>query len=144
MEKEKSCGTIVFVREKQLPVFLLLKYAAGHWDFPKGHVEEGETEEATALRELEEETGITTARLVPGFREKITYYYKRGKETVFKQVRFFLVETKEKTVKISFEHKAYKWLGFREAMQTLTFGNARQMLKKANNFLKQTTLAKNA
>ncbi len=134
MPKEKSCGTIVF-SGKSNPEFLLLHYSAGHWDFPKGHVEEGETEEATALRELEEETGISSARIVAGYREKIQYYYKKEKQTVFKEVIFFLIETKEKMVKISHEHTESKWLGFEEAVEQLTFSNSKAMLKKAAEFL---------
>ena len=140
MEREKSCGTIVFRCQNSSKMFLLLHHASGHWDLPKGHVEKGETEEATALRELKEETGISNARLVPGFREKITYYYKRNSETFFKQVRFFLVETKQKEVRVSSEHKGFQWLPFKEAVKKLTFKNAREILKKARDFLKQSTL----
>ena len=38
MISEKSAGAILFVKEKE-PRYLLLHYEAGHWDFPKGHVE---------------------------------------------------------------------------------------------------------
>ena len=54
MKYEKSCGAIVVDDEK----VLLVKHNAGHWDFPKGHVEEGETEIETAIREVKEETNI--------------------------------------------------------------------------------------
>ena len=140
MEREKSCGTIVFLKENSIPKFLLLHYAGGHWDFPKGHVEKGETEEATALRELEEETGISRVRIVPGFQEKITYYYKRKKETIFKQVRFFLVESKQTVVKLSLEHQEFKWLSFKEAIELLTYSNAKKILKNATDFLGQKTI----
>ena len=54
METEISCGIIVFDGEK----VLLVKHKGGHTSFPKGHVEEGETEEQTAKREVKEELGI--------------------------------------------------------------------------------------
>ena len=54
MKKEKSCGCIVFNDGK----VLLVRHNKGHWDFPKGHVEPGETEEQTAKREVKEETNI--------------------------------------------------------------------------------------
>lgn len=54
MKYEKSCGAIVIEDGK----VLLVKHNAGHWDFPKGHVEEGETEFETAIREVKEETNI--------------------------------------------------------------------------------------
>ena len=53
---EKSCGVILFNGQE----VLLLQHPdsknKGHWDFPKGHIENGETEPQTALRELAEET----------------------------------------------------------------------------------------
>ena len=59
MRKEKSCGALVVRRGAESPEILLIKHNGGHWAFPKGHVEAGETEEETALREVQEETGLT-------------------------------------------------------------------------------------
>ena len=53
MQKEKSCGAIIYNKNKEV---LIVKHNAGHWDFPKGHVEENETEIQTAIREVKEET----------------------------------------------------------------------------------------
>ena len=68
MRKEKSCGALVVRRGKNETEILLIKHNGGHWAFPKGHVEAGESEEQTALREVQEETGLTvppeSARLV--------------------------------------------------------------------------------
>ena len=55
MTKEKSCGAVIFNNEDKV---LIVKHNAGHWDFPKGHMEAGETEKQTALREVKEETKI--------------------------------------------------------------------------------------
>ena len=57
MAKEKSCGAVVFRKDDEVK-YLLLHYTPGHWDFPKGKQEIGETEEQAASREIEEETGI--------------------------------------------------------------------------------------
>ncbi len=64
----KSCGFLV-VRHLPRPAFLLMRHS-DRWDLPKGHVDRGETELETALRELQEETGIATADIEvdPGFR----------------------------------------------------------------------------
>jgi bis(5'-nucleosidyl)-tetraphosphatase len=133
---EKSCGAVVYANNSEVK-YLLLRYEAGHWDFVKGNVEEGESEKETALRELKEETGIDDARFVGGFREKISYFYKRQGATVYKEVVFFLTEAKNTNVRLSFEHVAFDWLTYEEAMRKLTFKNARDVLQRARDFLKK-------
>ena len=71
--KEKSCGLIIFKKELEELKVLLVHQVEGHWSLPKGHVEDGETEEETAIRETFEETGVR-AKVVSNFREVITYY----------------------------------------------------------------------
>jgi 8-oxo-dGTP pyrophosphatase MutT (NUDIX family) len=73
---------------------------------------------------------------LPGFKETIKYFFKFQGKNILKFVTFFLAETKEKNVQISFEHIGYEWLSFEEAMERLTFQNAKEILKKANEFLK--------
>ena len=131
---EKSCGLVVFNKNK----ILLLKYSnneeqgeGGHWDFPKGHVEPNETEIETALRELEEETGIGQVKLVDNFRHSIKYTFFRKSKPISKEVIFFLASTLEKKVKLSHEHIDYAWLSFEDAIIKLTYDNARNLLKKA-------------
>lgn len=142
MAQEKSCGAVVFFVEKEKPhtsVYLLLHYESGHWDFPKGNVEKGEKEEDTALREVAEETGLgkSDVSFARPFRERITYFYRRAGETIFKEVIFFLLQSKSKDVKVSWEHKGFVWLPYEEALKKLTFENARAVLKKADAFLKK-------
>jgi len=135
MPSEKSCGAVVFRHEDNHIAYLLLQYGAGHWEFVKGNQEKGEEEKDTMLRELKEEAGIEDARFVDGFREVINYFYKREGQLVRKEVIFYLVETKTKDVKLSFEHTDFRWLGFEEAVKAVTFQNAKDVLKKANEFL---------
>jgi len=135
MSIAKSAGFIVFRRENDRLYYLLLHYTSGHWDFPKGAIEKGETLEETAKRELREETGIKNVKIIPGFKEWIKYYFKWKGETVMKIVTFLLGETKTKKIEISFEHQGYKWLTFRDALEQLTFKNAKEVLEKANSFL---------
>lgn len=135
MAKEKSCGAIVFRKHKEGIKYLLLHYGAGHWDFPKGNQEKNETEEQAALREIKEETGIENIEFVREFNEKITYFYKKGEETVFKEVVFFLAEAGTNEVTISSEHIGYAWLSYENAFKKLTFNNAKELLRKANQFL---------
>src|SRR5208283_284175 len=134
MKEEKSCGIIVF-REDPGRKFLLLHYEEGHWDYPKGHVEKGETELETARRETEEETGITELDIIPGFREIMGYFYKRDRKTFHKEVIYFLAQTNQSAVTLSNEHIGFEWLGYEDAYSRLTFPNAKDMLKKAQSFL---------
>lgn len=134
---EKSCGIIVFRREAEGLKFLLLHYPGGHWDFPKGHVEKVDaSEEATARRELQEETGITEVSFVSGYHESMYYEFNRGyKERVKKVVVYFLAETKEEAVAISFEHQNFTWLPYEEALERLTYENAKELIRKAQPYL---------
>ena len=59
MRHEKSCGGLIYREHDGETQLLLLKHrCGGHWSFPKGHMEAGETEMETALREIREETGL--------------------------------------------------------------------------------------
>ena len=134
MARETSVGAVVFRGDGDRK-YLLLHYEAGHWDFPKGNVEKGETPENTALREIREETGIEDIAFIPGFDERIRYFYKREKKTIAKEVEFLLAETKSERVKLSSEHTGYEWLGYGEANERITFRNSKDILKKAESFL---------
>lgn len=136
MIREKSAGAVVFRQKNKIKYYLLLHYESGHWDFPKGHIEKNETEIDTVKREIKEETGIEDIEIIAGFREKIKYFFTSERKTIFKEVIFYLAETKTEEVKISFEHVGYKWLPYKEALRQLTFENAKEILKNANDCLK--------
>ena len=129
MVKEISAGMIVY--NPKLKKFLLLEYSS-HWGFVKGNIEAGEDEEKAAKRELKEETGIDKFKFVKDFEERINYFYKKDGNSVYKEVVFFLVFTDDENVRISEEHKSYKWCDFEEAYKLVSFKNAREVLKKAN------------
>ena len=142
MPVEKSAGAVIFRRENNKIYYLLLHYpGASHraerdyWDFPKGHIEKGEKIEDTVKREIFEETGLKEIKILPGFKETIKYFFKFEGKNILKFVTFFLAETKEKKVQISFEHIGYEWLPFEKAIERLTFKNAKEILKRANDFL---------
>lgn len=140
--KESSAGAIIFrIDDKsRKPKYLLLHYGTGHWDFVKGHIEGNETEEETLRREAKEESGLTDLKIIPGFREKISYFYRKDGKTTPKDVIFFLAETKaaEKDIKLSFEHSEYDWLAFDEAVKKVTYESSKDVLKKADKFLKSS------
>ena len=137
MPIEKSSGAIIFRKQGNNIFYLLLRYELGHWDFPKGHIEKGETLEETAIRETKEETGISDLKFIKGFKEWFKYFFKYKGKNIMKIVTFFLAETKTEKIKLSFEHIGYKWLSYEKALDQLTFDNAKDILKKANEFLKE-------
>ena len=134
MAKERSYGAVV-VRQDTDPQYLILQYGAGHWDLVKGHGMRGESEEETVLRELEEETGITQARFIPGFRQEVHYFFQRRAHTVYKEVVYYLIETPEEEVTLSDEHIAYQWLPHDKALQAITFANSRRVVAGAHEHL---------
>tara|TARA_B100001146_G_C16112990_1_gene404479 strand:- start:98 stop:403 length:306 start_codon:yes stop_codon:yes gene_type:complete len=97
-------------------------------------MDDGETEIQTALRELEEETGIAHVNVIDGFRDTITYIFSGGREQIGKEVVFFIAITKESQVTLSHEHIDYSWLDFDSASLRLTYDNARQVLRNAIEF----------
>lgn len=133
MKKEKSCGIIVFY-QKEEPYILLIHHNLGHWGIPKGHMEIGETEEETALREVFEETNIKTTIMKP-FREKITY---SPKPNVIKDVVFFLGEAISTQIKIQQEEiKEARFLSIEDALEKITYEEEKKVVKKAIiNYLK--------
>ena len=136
MVRERSAGAVIFRKEGKDILYLLLHYhfKTDYWDFPKGNIESDETEEETVKREIEEETGINDVKFIDGFKEKVSYFYRRDGNTVFKEVIFYLVETKEKDVKISEEHTGYEWVDFETAKPRLK-ENSRNVLMRAKEFL---------
>ncbi len=138
MIEEVSAGVVVY-RDLEKTKYLLLHYPAGHWDFPKGHVEEGESMDETALRELREETGISEqeVELRDGFRETIDYLYRKRGQLSHKKVIFFLGKTEKEDITISEEHQGYLWAPYEKAKQKVTFRNARKLLEKSQEFLEE-------
>ena len=138
MIKETSAGIVLYRKENAKNLFLLLHYPSGHWDFVKGKMEKNETTHETAIREAEEETGITDITFAENFEEWIEYNFKYKGELVQKKVVFFLAETKTKEIKISHEHSGYTWMDYNLSMEKTTFDNAKTVLTKAEKLLSNT------
>ena len=132
MDKEKSCGAVLFREPDGQRVYLTLHSTQGHWTLCKGHVEGDETEHETAVREIMEETGLTVD-FVDGFREVITYSPKPG---VVKDVVFFLARLSGGELTCQPEEVAdARFLPFEEALEALTHPSDRDTLQKARAFL---------
>jgi bis(5'-nucleosidyl)-tetraphosphatase len=140
---EKSCGIVLFRDEDSGSgperQYLVLHYPSGHFDFPKGHVEDiDESEFETAHRELVEETGIEDVEFIPEFREEVHYTYRRNGKPSLKQVVYFVGKTESHEVTISHEHQGFIWLPYGKAYEKLTFDNAKNLIEKAENFMKNS------
>lgn len=136
MQYEKSCGAIVYRKFHGNVELLLIKNTnGGHWSFPKGHVEKGETEEETALREIKEETGIDVV-LDTSFRQVITY---APKKEIVKDVIYFLAKaiTYDYTPQEE-EIAQIKWVEINHANTILSYDNDRQLVLKAKNVIKDS------
>ncbi|MBI4142808.1 NUDIX domain-containing protein [Candidatus Uhrbacteria bacterium] len=135
---ERSVGALI-VRRGEPPRrevhYLLLRYPGGYWEFPRGHVEAGEREHATARREIREETGITSLRFIDGFREGYRFHFQREGKMIAKDAIIYLAEAPAWTVRTSEEHLGYVWMPFREAVKALRFENSRIVLRRAAAFL---------
>jgi bis(5'-nucleosidyl)-tetraphosphatase len=142
MIDERSSGAVIFSNNKELnkSEFLLLHYASGHWDFPKGNIEDGEDEVQAAYREIFEETGIQNVHFVEGFRKKIQYYYRRGDILIQKEAIFYLAITNTKEITLSNEHIGYAWKDYMEAMNQLTYKSAKDLLKEVKMFLETNAI----
>ncbi len=137
MKKEKSCGALVVRRGREENEILLIKHRGGHWAFPKGHVEAGETEEETARREVEEETGLRV-KLDTGYREMVTF---SPAPKVLKDVVYFAatVVSGVETPQLS-EVSDVLWVPFSKAEQYITFENDRHLFRSMIQYLQTHAL----
>ena len=130
---EKSCGGILYTVMGGVRYYLLVRNRSGYYGFPKGHVENTETEEETARREILEETGLTDVTLVEGFTRTNRYQCKAHTQ---KQVTLFLGYFPP-TAKIapSMEIREYKLVPYEEALNTIGHENDKQILRETEAFL---------
>ena len=130
MQYEKSCGALVLRRDEGGKMYILMirHKAGGHRSFPKGHMERGETEYMTAVREVYEETAVQI-RLAAGFRETVHYHPMPG---VSKEVVYFLSETTQTNIKArEGEIAEVEWVPLDDAEAALTYENDKTVLRAA-------------
>ena len=132
---ENSCGAIVF--NNKIKKFLIVKMFNGNWGFPKGHIEEYETQVETAKREVFEETGIEI-NIVSDKKYEIKYI---PNETTIKKVTFFIGITENEEVTVDEQEiEAYKWCSYEEALKTITYRLQKEVLENSYKILKQKNL----
>ena len=137
MQREFSAGGVVVRRLGGRWVFAAIRPGgkpAGTWALPKGQIGPGETGEATALREVSEETGVRGRSL--GKLGDVRYWFNWRGERIFKVVSFFLVRYEAGRlgdVSAAFRHEVAetRWLPLDEAPRLLAYGGEREMAGKA-------------
>ncbi|KJJ85400.1 NUDIX hydrolase, core domain protein [Candidatus Omnitrophus magneticus] len=111
---------------------LLIKDKYGHWTWPKGHIEKGETLEETALREIEEETGVKNLLLISKLAVQ-KYIFTFNKKKIFKKVHLFLFHllTDVKITPQASEIDDAKWFPAPDAINIIEYKGAKEILEKA-------------
>ena len=134
MNYEKSCGAVVFRKSHGNVEILLIRHSSTeYWSFPKGHMEESESEEQTAVREIKEETNLDVI-LDTTFRQTVSYSPKRD---VKKQVVYFLAKAmSHELVPNPGEIAETKWVDIDYAPNLMAYDNDRQLAGKAKAYIK--------
>ena len=133
MKQEKSCGGVVFTREQGELRYLIIRHRGGHCGFPKGHMESGETEKETALREIFEEVGLQVSLLDYRLEDSYPLPNKPG---VTKHVIYFPAEFSNQTIRIQPEEIRDAYLvSYEEAMTLLPFPEVKRILSETHRFL---------
>lgn len=138
MKKETSCGCVIFDKKTHSKVLIVYEKNRNFWGFPKGHIEDGETETQTALREVKEEVGIDVKILDENYRY-VTNYIIEDKQ-IDKTSIFYIAETLDEnydTVNQEAEIEESKWVSIEDALKLLTFDNSKDVLKKACEDIKK-------
>ena len=130
----KSCGFVAYKRIENANYYLIIKSQNGDVGFPKGHMESGESELETAIRELKEETGVDV-NVIQGFRRQIEYELRRVPDTI-KQSVYFLGEcTSDKIICQEAEVAEASFISYEDALKILTFEETKNILKDAEIFI---------
>jgi len=136
--EDKSFGVILVMKKDNEWLFLLIQHNHGHWAFPKGHPEQGESEIATAKREFEEEAGVKEYELKENVSFVENYPYQGKDGVIKKQVKYFLAVVNKPDVSLQKEElQNFKWVDYEEALELITFDEAKEILKEANNLIER-------
>ena len=115
-------GCVVYRNDKDRVRFLVISSSTGeHWVLPKGHIDPGETPETTALRELEEETGVVGEIIRPLSVQSLNI---NGRKIV---IQYFLVHMTGMTE--AQENRELLWLELKDAREKLSFAETQNALK---------------
>lgn len=140
--REPTAGGIVFRKNKQGEVeILLIQDAKDRWTIPKGHIEEGETAQQTAKREIGEEAGLTDVEVI-GWLGKIHFRYRRVDRLVLMTTQIYLVRAKGNTDAIKKEEwmNGIKWFRFHDALDEIEYEDIGKLMLLAKKRIRQENL----
>jgi 8-oxo-dGTP pyrophosphatase MutT (NUDIX family) len=133
---ETSAGGVVFRVDVGQPMYLLIRDSYNNWGFPKGHIEAGEQPEAAAVREVQEETGLADLS-IRGRIDTIDWFFRFRGQLIHKVCHFYLMETSNATTSPQRAEgiTACRWTRFEEAQSLISYANARELLRRAQELL---------
>lgn len=140
--REPTAGGIVFRRNKKGDIeILLIQDAKDRWTIPKGHIEEGETAQETALREIGEEAGITESEAICWL-GKIHFRYRRVSTLVLMTTQIYLVRALGDTDSIKKEEwmNGIKWFKFHDALEAIEYEDIGKLMLLAMKRIRQQGL----
>ncbi len=134
MQYVKSCGFIVYKTVENTNYYLIIKSTNGDIGFPKGHMEDGETELQTAIRELKEETNVDV-EIIEGFRKQIEYPLPKRPDVIKQSVYFLGRAVTDDVICQEGEVINAAFVSYDDAMRTLTFEDTRRLLEDAKTYV---------
>ncbi|MFZ1300968.1 MAG: NUDIX domain-containing protein [Candidatus Microsaccharimonas sp.] len=139
--REPTAGGIVFRHGEKGVEILLIQDAKDRWTIPKGHIEEGETAQQTARREIGEEAGLNQVDIL-GWLGKIHFRYRRIDKLVLMTTQIYLVRAKGDTNAIQKEEwmNGIKWFSFQDALDAIEYEDIGKLMLLAMKRIRQEKL----
>lgn len=131
---KKSCGFVAYKEIENERLYLIVRTSNGEYGFPKGHVENNETEHETAIRELKEETNIEV-QIIDGFRRQIEYEFPNRPDVMKISVYFLGKYIKEEIVCQESEVLEARFVPMETALELLSFEETRIILREADTYI---------
>lgn len=141
-KREISAGGIIFKKEGQDFKILLVRDSYGRWTWPKGKLDPGESPQEAAFREVSEEVGLTSVRIL-GKAGESKYFYRFKGTLISKMVHFFVMETgSEEEIRIQpGEIQGAEWFFPQDALAAVAYKGANELLQKAIGIYQQKAAA---
>lgn len=140
--REPTAGGVVFRRGQSGDIeILLIQDSKDRWTIPKGHIEEGETAQQTALREVGEEAGLTETKAICWL-GKIHFRYRRVNTLVLMTTQIYLVHAYDRTDEIRKEDwmNGIKWFSFQDALDAIEYEDIGKLMLLGMKRIRQAGL----